>query len=63
MLTGYYSSKDYPDKLRRAGYRGENGAANNIVRFHHRVNNEKYWFNFQLKQQALESVRHKMVNP
>ncbi len=34
-----------------------------LVRFHHRVDNEKDCFNFQVKQQQLEAARHKMVNP
>jgi len=44
----------YKDKIR---------PDNNLVRFHHRVDNEKDCFNFQVIQQELEPVRHKMVNP
>ena len=34
-----------------------------VVRFHHRVDNSKDCFEFQVKQQRLEPVRDKLVNP
>jgi len=51
----------YPGKVFL--YKDEIRPQKNLVRFHHRVNNEKDCFNFQVKQQELEAVRHKMVNP
>jgi len=51
----------YPGKVFL--YKDEIRAAEKSVRFHHRVDNEKDCFNFQVKQQELEPVRHKMVNP
>ena len=51
----------YPGKVFL--YKDEIRADENFVRFHHRVNNEKDCFNFQVKQQQLEPVRHEMVNP
>jgi len=38
-------------------------AGNELVRFHHRVDNTRDAFNFQVKQQGLESVREQLVNP
>jgi len=37
--------------------------AEGLVQFCHRVDNENDCFGFQVKQQALEPVRHRMVNP
>ena len=44
----------YKDKIR---------PAKDLVRFHHRVSNEKDCFNFQVKQQGFEAFRDQMVNP
>jgi len=44
-------------------YKDEIRAADKLVRFHHRVNNARDAFNFQVKQQSLEPVRDQMVNP
>ena len=44
-------------------YKDEIRAGKDYVRFHHRVNNEKGSFSFKIKQQSLEPVRNKMVNP
>ena len=44
-------------------YRDKIRAAENIVRFHHRVDNSKDCFNSQIKQQSLGPVRDQMVNP
>ena len=44
-------------------YRDKIRAAENLVRYHHRVDNSKDCFNFQIKQQSLEPVRDQMVNP
>ena len=51
----------YPGKVFL--YKDEIRADDELVRFHHRVNNEKDCFDFQVKQQALEPVRDEMVNP
>ena len=51
----------YPGKVFL--YKDEIRSADRLVRFHHRVDNEKDCFNFQVKQQALEPVRRQMVNP
>lgn len=34
-----------------------------LVRFHHRVDNSRDSFNFQIKQQELEPIRDQLVNP
>ena len=44
-------------------YKDEIRADAKLVRFHHRVDNSKDCFNFQVRQQKLEPVRDKMVNP
>jgi hypothetical protein len=44
-------------------YKDEIRADDKLVRFHHRVDNSKGIFNFQVKQQDLEPVRHQLVNP
>jgi len=44
-------------------YKDEIRAAEKFVRFHHRVDNAKGSFNFQVKQQDLEPVRDQLVNP
>ena len=44
-------------------YKDEVRSAEKFVRFHHRVNNAKGSFDFQVKQQGLEPVRDQMVNP
>ncbi len=51
----------YPGKVFL--YKDEIRADTKLVRFHHRVDNEMDCFNFQVKQQELEPVRHEMVNP
>lgn len=51
----------YPGKVFL--YKDTIRAGEKLVRFHHRVDNEKDCFNFQVKQQELEPARHKMVNP
>jgi len=51
----------YPGKVFL--YKDEIRPAGKFVRFHHRVDNSKDCFNFQVKQQELEPVRGKMVNP
>ena len=51
----------YPGKVFL--YKDEIRPAGKLVRFHHRVDNSKDCFNFQVKQQELEPVRGKMVNP
>jgi len=51
----------YPGKVFL--YRDKIRAGENLVRFHHRVDNEKDCFHFQVKQQELEPVRDRMVNP
>ena len=51
----------YPGKVSR--YRDEIRSDLNHVRFHHRVDNTSDCFDFQVGQQALESVRGEMVNP
>lgn len=38
-------------------------AADDLVRFHHRVDNRNDCFDFQVKQQALEPVREQLINP
>jgi len=38
-------------------------AGEKLIRFHHRVDNARDCFNFQVRQQKLEPVRDKMVNP
>lgn len=44
-------------------YSDEIRAAENLVRFHHRVDNSRDCFNFQIEQQSLKPVRDQMVNP
>ena len=44
-------------------YKDEIRAGEDHVRFHHRVDNEQDCFNFQIKQQALEPIRTRMLNP
>ncbi len=44
-------------------YKDDIRASEKFVRFHHRVDNSKDFFNFQINQQELEPVRDKMVNP
>ena len=44
-------------------YKDEIRAEKDQVRFAHRVDNARDCFNFQVKQQELEAVRGKMVNP
>ena len=51
----------YPGKVFL--YKDEIRWAERLVRFHHRVDNEKDCFDFQVRQQELEPVRHEMVNP
>jgi hypothetical protein len=51
----------YPGKVFL--YKDEIRADDKLIRFHHRVDNGEDCFNFQVKQQELEPVRHKMVNP
>ena len=51
----------YPGKVFL--YRDEIRAADKLVRFHHRVNNANDSFEFQVKQQGLEPIRDKLVNP
>jgi len=51
----------YPGKVFL--YKDRIDPAKKLVRFHHRVDNSKDCFNFQVKQQELEVVRGKMVNP
>ena len=51
----------YPGKVFL--YKDEIRANEKLVRFHHRVNNTKDCFNFQVIQQELELVRDQMVNP
>jgi hypothetical protein len=38
-------------------------ASENLVRFHHRVDNTRDVFDFQVRQQKLEPVRDQLVNP
>ncbi len=51
----------YPGKVFL--YKDEIRADEKLVRFHHRVDNSKDSFDFQVKQQSLEPVRDKLVNP
>jgi len=51
----------YPGKVFL--YKDEIRVHENIARFHHRVDNAKDCFNFQVTQQELEPVRDKLVNP
>jgi len=51
----------YPGKVYL--YKDQIDPAEKLVRFYHRVDNSKDCFDFQVKQQKLESVRDKMVNP
>ena len=51
----------YPGKVFL--YQDEIRPEKDFVRFHHRVDNDKDCFNFQVKQQELEPVRDEMVNP
>jgi hypothetical protein len=44
-------------------YKDEIRGEEKFVRFHHQVDNTKGSFNFQVKQQDLESVRDQLVNP
>jgi len=51
----------YPGKVFL--HKDEIRAAGKLVRFHHRLDNSRDCFNFQVKQQGLEPVRDKLVNP
>jgi len=51
----------YPGKVFL--YKDELRPQKDLIRFHHRVDNSKDCFNFQVKQQKLEPVRAKLVNP
>ncbi|GAG43129.1 unnamed protein product, partial [marine sediment metagenome] len=51
----------YPGKVWL--YKDELRPQKDLIRFHHRVDNSKDCFNFQVKQQKLEPVRDKLVNP
>jgi hypothetical protein len=51
----------YPGKVWL--YEDEIRAQKDYVRFVHRVDNSKDCFDFQVKQQKLQAVRHKLVNP
>ena len=51
----------YPGKVFL--YKDRIDPAKKLVRFYHRVDNSRDCFNFQVKQQELEPVRDKMVNP
>ncbi|MCP4454840.1 MAG: hypothetical protein GY809_25560, partial [Planctomycetes bacterium] len=51
----------YPGKVFL--YKDEIRADDTLVRFHHRVDNSKDCFDFQVKQQDLQSVRDELVNP
>jgi hypothetical protein len=44
-------------------YKDEIRADDKSVRFHHRVDNSKDCFSFQVKQQELEPIRDQLVNP
>jgi hypothetical protein len=44
-------------------YKDEIRADEKVVRFHHRVDNTKDSFDFQVKQQGLEPIRDRLVNP
>ena len=52
---------EYPGKVFL--YKDVIRADDKHVRFHHRVDNSKDSFDFQVKQQSLEPVRNKLVNP
>lgn len=51
----------YPGKVFL--YKDEIRSAEEFVLFHHSVDNEKDCFNFQVRQQGLEPVRDRLVNP
>jgi len=51
----------YPGKVFL--YRDRIDPAEALVRFYHRVDNEKDCFNFQVRQQGLEPIRDRLVNP
>ena len=51
----------YPGKVFL--HKDEIRADKKLVRFHHRVDNSKDSFDFQVKQQGLEPIRDKLVNP
>ncbi len=51
----------YPGKVFL--YKDEIRADEELVRFHHRVDNSKDSFDFQVKQQGLELIRDQLVNP
>jgi len=51
----------YPGKVYL--YKDEIRADARLVRFHHRVDNAKDCFNFQVTQQGLEPIRAQLVNP
>jgi hypothetical protein len=51
----------YPGKVFL--YKDEIRADDEFVRFHHRLDNSKDCFEFQVKQQDLEEVREELVNP
>ncbi len=51
----------YPGKVFL--HKDEIRADDKLVRFHHRVDNSKDSFNFQVKQQDLEPVRDQLINP
>jgi len=51
----------YPGKVFL--YKDEIRPDKEVVRFHHRVDNTRDSFDFQVKQQGLEAVRDQLVNP
>ena len=51
----------YPGKVYL--HKDEIRAGDKLVRFHHRVENSKDCFAFQVEQQELEPVRERLVNP
>ncbi len=51
----------YPGKVFL--YKDEIRADEKLVRFHHRVDNSKDSFDFQVKQQGLEPIHDQLVNP
>ena len=52
---------NYPGKVYL--YKDQVRAGQKYVRFHHRVDNTKDCFEFQVKQQSLEPVRDALINP
>ena len=51
----------YPGKVFL--YKDEIRPDSKLVRFHHRLDNSRDCFEFQVKQQSLEPVRDKLINP